>query len=593
MPKITDKPKTSPAKTKKGKDVKKLEDVDFSTLTTWLEFSKDVARPKHWEYFVIDQFLRGNQNIDGNPNDNSITVTKDVNFPINKIHPIFRAYKSYITRNKPKIEISPTDGSEEAKQTARKQNALLRRDNRLNNHRKLNKDWVHYACKYGVGYRQVGYDKEKHLSVRWSVDPFDMLFGARTGNFTDSPYIIKSVVRTMGYWKSKYPKANVSADNEVAADEYKKLGLQIEQYQNGGQLTNDEQTAIGYEAWYRLFTPNKFGGYINKCLFTDGGIVDMIETPFNEFPFVEYQLETDPNEIYPENPMKHLIAPQRLYNILNQQMVEYNYVVNKGRYQFAKDSGFEMINTQQGQLVRHNHGRPVTALPPAPINPALQWQMQNTAEDIQLMSAQNDASLGKTPFAGASGDLIEALQMGDANQLIEFRENFEDSLALEAQLILTMYDLFEDKGFVLNDDEAEEDEEDKFYVVGDRASSDFKPDRDNKIYVEANGSYLDYLKVTSDNNVKVSLTSEFGETKQAKLDFLSKLVGLGLPITFLLKYLEFPDMDDVEARIAEEAVVQQMQQQGPGQEEQGTPPINVKAEEDRIRAMLEQQAVQS
>lgn len=572
------------AKDSKGKDVSSNKEVDFSTLQSWLSYSKDLARPKQWEYFVIDQFLKGNQNITGNPQDNTITVGKDIAFPINKLAPIYRSYKSYVTRNKPKIEVTPNDTEEASITEARRQNALLRRDNRLNNIRKLNREWVAYACKFGVGYRQVGYDKTKHLSTRWTVDPRDMLFGSTQGNFMDNPYIIKSVVRTMGYWKNRYPKANVSADNEPASDEYKKLSIQIEQYQSAGQVNNDEQTAIGYEAWYRLFKPNSKGGYINKCLFTDSGVVDQIETPYKEYPFVEYQLELDPNEMYPENPIKQLISPQRLYNTLNQQLVEYNFIVNKGRYQFAKDSGFEQINTEQGQLIRHNLGRPVTALPPAPINPALQWQLENTSNDLQILSAQNDASLGKAPFAGASGDLVEALQFGDANQLIEFRENFEDALALEAQLVLSMYDLFEDEGFTMVDDE--EKEPDQFFVRGKRAS-DIEPDKDGKVFIEDNGSYVDYLRVTSDNNVKVSLTSEFGETKQARLNFLSKLVGLGLPISFLLKYLEFPDIDDIEKRVAEEFVVQQMQEQ---KQETQQPQVDVEGEQDRIRQLMSQGA---
>jgi hypothetical protein len=240
-------------------------------------------------------------------------------------------------------------------------------------------------------------------------------------------------------------------------------------------------------------------------------------------------------------------------------------------------------------------------MPIPPINPALQWQIGYADDSRQLIAAQNDATLGKTPFAGASGDLVEALQSGDANQLQEFRDNFEDALAQEAQMILTMYDLFEGEGFLV-EDESDSKNPETFFAIGKTAAqaTKWQPDLGEKVWVEDNGSYLDYMRISTSKNVHATLTSDLGETKQARLNFLSKLVELGLPLTFLLKNLEFPDIDDIEQRIAEEAVIQDMQQQqaqaGQGAQQPGqspvTPGINVQDEQKRIQMKLAASATQ-
>ncbi len=150
---------------------------ELDILQGWYDAAKEMGRKQRWEWFVIDQFLRGNHSVRGNPNDNTVTVmrrTDHVNYPINKIFSTFRAVRGFVTRHKPVVEVEPEDSTDEAKTYARRANKLLERDNQLNNFRKINKEWVYYGVKYGVGYRQVGYDPEKKCCIRWSVDPFDL-----------------------------------------------------------------------------------------------------------------------------------------------------------------------------------------------------------------------------------------------------------------------------------------------------------------------------------------------------------------------------------------------------------------------------------
>lgn len=557
--KIKDKPEEMPvAQTPDKKDVKNDQAPDLGVLTGWHQYTRDLWRTKRWDFFVIDQFLKGNHNITGDPSDNTITVGSDtdhVAYPINKLFANFRAARGFVTRHKPKMEAIPTKFDEASKTYARRSNAILERDNRLNNSRKINKEWAYYGIKYGVGYRQIGYDKVNKVSVRWSIDPFDLGIGAQTGKFEDAPYIIKSIVRTVGYWRNKFPEAHVVADNRPASDQYKELSMQIDNPSMGAlSLREDEQTAIGHECWFRVFKPNKLGGLINKVLFTDSEVLDFKETPYKEYPFVAYESDISPNEPYPEGHMKHQIAPQRLYNLLNMHMLDYNYLVNRGRFQVPKGSGFEVIKAKEGQIIRYNQGKRVESIPPPPINPSLQWQIQKTDDDMQIIGAYNDASFGRSPSSNASGDLVEALQTGDSNNLLELRENFEDALSQEASQILNMYSLFENEGVVV-EDEVRKGEVDKFMVVGDKALGDTKVGK--KYFSDDNGGYLDYIRVTEDNNVKVTVSSELGETKAARLNILMKLAEAGIiPGKTILEHLEFPNTDDILERVAEESVAE-------------------------------------
>jgi len=181
---------------------------DLSVLNSWKDAARQMAQKKHWEYFVIDQFLRFNHSITANPSDNSITISKQndaISFPINKIFSTFRAVRGFVTRHHPVIQVEPENSSEEARTNARRYNKILERDNQLNNFRKINKEWVYYGVKYGIGYRQVGYDPIKKCAIRWSIDPWDLWSGSEDGEVEDAPYLIKNVKRTMAYLWNKYP----------------------------------------------------------------------------------------------------------------------------------------------------------------------------------------------------------------------------------------------------------------------------------------------------------------------------------------------------------------------------------------------------
>jgi hypothetical protein len=347
----------------------------------------------------------------------------------------------------------------------------------------------------------------------------------------------------------------------MADDEFKKLSLQIT-YNNEGTPTTDDvesQTVILRECWYKVFDANGKGGTVNKCIFTKSLKIHFEETPFNEYPFVPYKADITPNEANAEGAIKHVIAPQRMLNLLNTQLLEYNHIVNRGRFVKDKNAGFRVINAQEGQIIEKKPGSRVDVVNPPALNPALIRQLEMTSEFIEDLGGQHDASAGQMPSASTSGDAIEALQSGDSNNISDFRDNFEDALALEAAWILKLYSLYEAEGVTATS--KIKDGEEKFVAVGSEAYKAMNLETKAKKFVskdngEDNGDYLDVLNILPDNQVKVSVYSQLGETKDQRLRRMTELVGLGVPLKFLLEYLEFPNTSDIFERIAEETVGQ-------------------------------------
>ncbi len=566
--KINDKPKekiievAAPAVNKK--ESQEVGGPELTILNSWYESAYQGSRRERWQWFVIDQFLRGNHAVRGNAQDNSIEIVKkgnSINFPINKVFSVFRAVRGYVTRHKPVIEVEPENSSQPAKDYSRRANAVLARDNKLNNSRKINKEWVYYGVKYGVGYRQIGWDADNHVAIRWSVDPFDLLKGDKYGEIEDAPFLIKTVRRTVGYARHKFPKtaSEIMPDNELADDEFKKLSLSITYNNQGTPDTNDveSQTLILRECWYKVFEKNSKGGTVNKCIFTKNLKIHFEETPFTEYPFIPYKADITPNEANAEGAIKHVIAPQRMLNLLNTQLLEYNHIVNRGRFIKDKNAGFRVINAVEGQIIEKKPGSRVDVVNPPALNPALIRQIEMTNTYIEDLGGQHDASQGQLPSSSISGDAIDALQTGDSNNISDFRDNFEDALALEAAWILKMYSLYEAEGITTTS--KIKDGEEEFVAVGSEAYKAMGLDTKPKKYKsvdngEDNGDYLDVLNILPDNQVKVSVYSQLGETKDQRLKRMTELVGLGVPLKFLLEYLEFPNTSDIFERIAEETV---------------------------------------
>jgi len=540
---------------------------DLSKLLGWRDFSKAASQRKHWEWFVIDQFLRGNHSVKGDSNNNSIILSRKgdrVDYPLNKIFSTFRAVRGYVTRHKPKVTVEPENsGDEKSVDYARKSNKLLDRDNQLNNFRKINKEWVYYGVKYGEGYRQIGYDTVNKRSIRWTIDPFDLGIGSKVGEFEDAPYLVKSVVRTVGYLRNKFPKeaASIVPDNQLAFDEFKRMALEL-QYPNTtpkDTLDDSEETAIVHECWYRMFEPNSKGGLVNKCTFTETATLDHEETPYKDYPFIVYKSDITPNEVHAEGHLKHVIAPQRMLNLLNTQVLEYNHLTNRGRYMMDKNSGFKLITTKEGQIILKNPGKQVISLPIPSLNQLIQWQIQFASEQIEDLGGQHQASLGATPPRISTGNAIEALQSGDSNNISDLRDNFEDALAAEAAWILRVYSLFESDGVTVN--YADEEGTDKsFRAYGSQAVKESGRDVPSKYFTEESDDYVDAYAVLPENQVKVTVTSELGESRQARLQLLMDLVDRGMPLKFLLENIEFPNAGDVFERIASESVADMMMQ---------------------------------
>jgi len=139
---------------------------------------------------------------------------------------------------------------------------------------------------------------------------------------------------------------------------------------------------------------------------------------------------------YGQGWVKNLIPANRLLNLLESSLAEYNNVLNKGKWISDKGAGVRILNNEHGQIIEKKRGFEVAQAAIAPLSSAIFTQIENANRYIEDIGALHDASLGRIPQGANSGKAIEALQVGDSNNLSELIENTEEFLEQVYEYIL-------------------------------------------------------------------------------------------------------------------------------------------------------------
>jgi hypothetical protein len=109
-------------------------------------------------------------------------------------------------------------------------------------------------------------------------------------------------------------------------------------------------------------------------------------------------------------------------------IAEYNQIMNKIKYVTDKGAGVRIINNEHGQIIEKKRGYNITTQAISPISQAIYQQIDYAGSFIEDIGAMHDASKGRIPAGAKSGRAIEALQVGDSNNMSELVENIEDFL---------------------------------------------------------------------------------------------------------------------------------------------------------------------
>lgn len=402
----------------------------------WWNKAYNARKNVDWKWFQYDLWTLGHHYAKWDKATQQIVTTAKPDgkpkIVINKVYTTLRAVRNYSLRNRPKAEVTPYNLTPETIEEARKINQWLDyMHDRLQLRTKMRSTMWH-ALKYSVGYWQVLWDEDAEdgqgeIDIQ-IIDPYDFYIDPRATKLEDARYVIKAVRRTIEdlredpmYKKAKWDM--IKPDNKQSASTLK---ARIMQYEKGseGETNNDKEgTVILKEIWY------KEEDKVYVCAMIDKEIVREPElTDLDRLPFFKLASDVEPLSHYGQGWVKNIIPVNRLLNMLESSLAEYNNIINKGKYIADKGAGVRVINNQHGQIIEKKRGFQVEQMAISPLSSMMANQIDAANRYIEDIGALHDASLGRIPTGASSGKAIEALMVGDSNNLAELIENTEEFL---------------------------------------------------------------------------------------------------------------------------------------------------------------------
>jgi len=431
---------------------KKSEDIEVIRAKLQREWSVAESNRKEvdWQWFMYDLWVSGNHYAKWDNNTQQIvTNVRDrgkVKVVINKIYSTLRAVRNFSLRNKPRAEVTPFNLTEENIEEVNKLNKYLDYlHDKLFLRRKL-KAVVWNALKYSAGFWQVLWDDQAEdglgeIAVNM-VDTYDLYWDPVARDPNEARYVILAVRRNVEDLKndSKYDIKDMKGDELLSASSLKARLMQAEKGMRTFGEERSNSTVIVKEHWYKEFVDEEVEGPDGKptkikkvkimiaAMAGDKIIRQPEDTGLTRFPFFRLQSDVEPLSMYGTGWVKNLISPNRLLDRLESQVAEYNDLMNRGKWVADKGSGVRVINNENGQIIEKKRGFEVNQQPIAPMSAAIFQQIENVNRYIEDLGGSHDASLGRIPTGANSGNAIEALQVGDSNNLSEVIENVEEFL---------------------------------------------------------------------------------------------------------------------------------------------------------------------
>lgn len=494
---------------------KKEKDVLLKVkLDNWWSSAQSGRKTLDWKWFNYDLWTYGyhwakydktTQQITSlEPKDGSVKIT------INKVYTTLRAVRNFTLRNRPRAEVTPDNLTPENVKEAVKLNRYL--DflfDRLGLSLKL-KESMWHALKYSAGFWQILWDEDEsdgkgEIAVN-VIDPYDLYVDPNAKSIKDARYVFLAVTRPIDVLKEdkKYTQEEVNTlkgESSLSASNVKSRLIQMER---GEYLTNNNnKTVIIKECWY------KEGDKIRLVTMAEDKILRNEDTDLVRLPFFLLPSDIEPLSLYGQGWVKNIIPLNKLLNTLESQVAEYNLIMNKGKWITDKGAGVRIINNAQGQIIEKKRGYDVSQANISPLANGIFNQIENTNRYIEDTGGAHDASMGRIPTGASSGKALEALQVGDSNNLSEIIENTEFFLEEVYEYILFLAS--KKYQFARNIAPISQTGEREFIkVIGDSAEA--KPD--------------DTTIINASNIVDVRITSWLAQTGEARRDALKELYSL-------------------------------------------------------------------
>jgi hypothetical protein len=408
------------------KKEKETPEILKARVGSWWDSALAGRKTLDWKWFQYDLWVSGYHYAKYDKITQQVTSVApksgEVKIVINKVYTTLRSVRNFALRNRPRAEVTPENLTPENVSEAVKVNRYL--DylfDRLGLSLKL-KESMWHALKYSTGFWQILWDSDKQEIAVNVIDPYDLYFDPSARSENEARYVFLAVTRTIDELKNdkKYNQEEVvllKGSAELASSNIKSRLLQMER---GEFISSKEKgNVVVKECWYRE------GDKI--CLMTtaEDHILRKEETDLTRLPFFKLSADIEPLSLYGQGWVKNLIPVNQLLNMLESQVAEYNIVMNKGKWVGDKGAGIRTINNAMGQFIEKKRGYDLHQEPIAPMTNSIFAQIENTNRYIEDIGGAHDASMGRIPTGATSGRALEALQVGDSNNLSEIIENCE------------------------------------------------------------------------------------------------------------------------------------------------------------------------
>lgn len=548
---------------------------------------KDGRKRYDWEWLTRDLYRRGYQFSSYNPSTKSVVLTSSsrVRIPINLLWSQMRVIRNQVTAFRPKWEVLPTGKSEQSLNNARYSGKLLDYYfDRLNLRKKI-KEIVTQGLIYSVGGPlQILFDPDaddgKGEIVIRLVDTFDFFIDMRATDDQDAEYCAMAVRRPLDEVRTdpKYTFKEKLEHGETreAESEYKQFLLQslklVSQYKQ-----DDSQHVILKEFWWKVRVDDnnmkelkeelkknneetkdlKKGEVLMRVITYTDLQIDPLRIQLlrrGDFPFVIYQADINPAELYGESWAKHVIPMNRALNALESSIFDYHYKYAKGRIVIDKDSGVSVINNEHGSIIEKNQGAEVSPLPLAALPGTYIKQIENMRRYIEDIGGAHDVSLGRIPTGVKSGVGIAELKQADSTNQSDLVDNLEDFLVRVGKKVLKEIANNYDRPRVIKALGKSGDSE-HFAIVGAKAGEK----RSNKKEVTFGPDTFNLAHIGADNEIRVSIGSWLAYTKTAQYEKLKEMYQAGaIDQKTLLEHMEFNDVQNIIERTREQTILEKM-----------------------------------
>lgn len=529
--------------------VEKIEDEIkvVKKVESYFEFVKTFRAKIDWQWYIYDQYYRGNHYVQWNKFTKSIETpprnnARDVRVTVNLVYTVVRAVKNFITRGRPLFEAMPIKDTDESMASARTATKLLHswwRNLRL---LKVFKGAAKYGLKYGLAVIETGWDetlKKGKGDVFVTVnDPFDIYIDPQATCIEDARFIIKTIKKSIASIKENPNygdnKGKIVGEEKQAASSYKEMSLE-NMFQTPGEASgsdDDLSSSILYECWLKSSENGKTK--IRVITICEHQLLRDDESDLDEYPFDLYQVEDNPNEIYPEGWIKNIFPLNKIIDRLESQVVRYNNTMLKGKYIVDKNAGITNISTDEGEIIEKAPGTEVSHLSLKPLPNSINIQISNFYKYIELIGGSPEALQGNVPTGVRSGRGIEALQAGAANTLQDARENMEDTIANVGRKLIKIASAKYTKARVIK-------------LTGLRGAEFFK------VIGDVDNAPEGVEKLEPLEEIYVTLSSELAYTKDVQTERLIQLKQLGIiDDRTMLEKLPVGDVETVLDRLMEE-----------------------------------------